>query len=1217
MKKNIFTRVLCAFLTVLMLVTAIPALTVSAAEETNGRPLYEQDITTVTYKNADERLAGMTLYYDNADYALYVDVVDDPTTQAVESTGIVAYVKKATGEILFTNPWNVTEETNSAKRGQVLSQIVLSYAGGDSTGTLYSYTDAAQKGQISLKHINGGVRVEYVLGDRSARILVPRVIERQAFEDKIRSGVDKALEEGVITNREYKLFDNYFNQYFYATDASLSDVKRESMALQYPIVKEKNIDIYVCNTKITEYELRRLEAIILKCCPAYNFEELDNDHAYVNYIDEVRSPAVFKLALEYTLDENGLRVCLNGNGLRFDEGTYKITDLQILPYMGASLRTNEGYTFLPDGSGALYDLDTTTVNSSRIYGDDYALNAGILNYHFETMRMPVFGQVETDAKTGEKRGYLAIIEEGESLAKLTPNHPIAGAGTFTSVIPSFTTRQSDTSFSGWATFAERRYVDNYTIRYVMLSDDARAEKAGLAGYYECSWMGMACAYRDYLVKTQEGFDRLTASEVGSAIPLYIETFGCVDTIKKVLSIPVTLSVALTSFDQVGEMYDYLAGNNVKNVNFKLTGYANGGMYAEVPYKLKWEKAVGGKSDFKDLIAKAADEGFGLYPDFEFSYSNTVNPGRELNFKKHGARTVDNRYTSKREYSVTYQVLVSQYQMVLSPATFSHFYEKLEKRYAKYGAEGISLASLGDALNSDFNEDKTTLREESKSYVMQALSYFKDRDYDVMISGGNAFTWKYADHILNVPLDSSRYKTELTAVPFMGVALHGYVRFAGTAFNLEGNLAYAMLKAMENGASAYFVLSYANTELLKTYEDLSKNYSVRYDIWQQRLVEIYHELNSVLFDVQDKVIIGHETLNDSSNRVPDADELLKDIEQEAADKAAAIKDKINKDHIAKLTALRDAVNTVSASAGNINTMNSLVANSTNTLLENLKKDGNLIKAWEAYLAEPSESGLANLRTYINACVRSYTSVEKSMKSAITLVEQAKEAYILLRNDLAAASDEDKAAKEQVLAQAKTELIAAMRAYEALLNIYDSRTVTIADAAIEAYIASEETAISALTVTYTGELVTIANEDLAKFVFGADGYNRPENIAAREIYAAIMAQLKADDLYDAVDVKKLESDAGNQSDEQPDTPNVPGEGEGEGEDEGTNDDVVVPDPPKDKYAVDNNVVAVTYGADYGDPYKTLLLNFNDYTIRTTYNGVTYTIEAYGYVVITHHA
>jgi len=47
-------------------------------------------------------------------------------------------------------------------------------------------------------------------------------------------------------------------------------------------------------------------------------------------------------------------------------------------------------------------------------------------------------------------------------------------------------------------------------------------------------------------------------------------------------------------------------------------------------------------------------------------------------------------------------------------------------------------------------------------------------------------------------------------------------------------------------------------------------------------------------------------------------------------------------------------------------------------------------------------------------------------------------------------------------------------------------------------------------------------------------------------------------------------------------------------------------------------VTYG-EAGKPFKSLILNFNDYAVQTeyTYNNktVTYTIQSYGYVVIYH--
>jgi len=130
-------------------------------------------------------------------------------------------------------------------------------------------------------------------------------------------------------------------------------------------------------------------------------------------------------------------------------------------------------------------------------------------------------------------------------------------------------------------------------------------------------------------------------------------------------------------------------------------------------------------------------------------------------------------------------------------------------------------------------------------------------------------------MLGVALDSSRYNFASRSVPFIGVVLHGSMRFAGTPLNMEGDMQYAMLKAIENGASPYFILSYQNTNVLKEDEQLSKYYSIRYDIWGNDIKNTYSILNDVLGDVQNKYIVGHEFLT-GGTRIPDADELMTDI-----------------------------------------------------------------------------------------------------------------------------------------------------------------------------------------------------------------------------------------------------------------------------------------------------------------------------------------------------
>jgi hypothetical protein len=108
-----------------------------------------------------------------------------------------------------------------------------------------------------------------------------------------------------------------------------------------------------------------------------------------------------------------------------------------------------------------------------------------------------------------------------------------------------------------------------------------------------------------------------------------------------------------------------------------------------------------------------------------------------------------------------------------------------------------------------------------------------------------------------------------------MVLHGYVQFAGEPINMEGNIDYAFLKAIENGANLNFILSYQNTNLLKNYETSSKNYSVRYDIWFDDLVGIYNELNSVVKDLQTSLIVDHQFID--GQRIPDDDEILADSE----------------------------------------------------------------------------------------------------------------------------------------------------------------------------------------------------------------------------------------------------------------------------------------------------------------------------------------------------
>ncbi len=949
------------------------------------------DYINTYFATPEEKLATMKLAYTKDDVSLYVDT----------DSGEVAYVNNKTGEKLFTNPYDVASSTgNEATKYEILSQIIVTFTDGTDQERIFtSYEHAADRGQIVMENIKNGIRVEYTIGREQSKILVPRLISMERFEEMIiaplyeifgdelynpRStntdvfDVQKILSYYMIysvdkldlKDSERKNMENTYGGLY--DDLKNSDAQYARALKKFPIIE--TMPVYVFDPDASEKELTRAEEIIQKYCPDYTYEELEYDHILTDYKSDDSNPPVFRMALEYKVDDQGLSVRLPANGIRFNESLYTLEHIQILPYMGAGNSAYEGYNFFPDGSGTLFDFQNLNTNQTRavsgkVYGTDFAYHE-ISGTYQKTIRYPVFGVVEeavyytyeryqenkdtgkyelvsadkiagniveaikalksetsvnfcngqaeklsdkyssmminnegskntAEVMSVEKRGFVCIVEEGDALASLTTYH--AGAlSDYNTVKMQFTPRPKDSykitdavSVGGntdWTVVSDRKYVGNYSMRYITLSD-ADKEVAEDVKTYDASWFGMAVAYRDYLTHTGI-ISKLTEDEITNDIPLYIETFGSIETIEKILSIPVTVMAPLTTFDNVETMYEELADQGMKNINFKLTGYANGGMWYTMPGNLKFEKAVGGKQGFQELLDKAnevnkdPESNFGVFPDFDFAYM--VNSGMfdGHNALKHNAQTIDDRYASKRVYSATQQKYQNYYDMVISPAYFADFYEKLTENYKKYdGVLGISVSTLGTALNSDFDEDEPYNREDAKEFTVDAFEYFDNNYNEVMTDGGNAYTWKYVDHILGVALDSSRYNFASEAVPFIGVVLHGSIKFAGDPLNMEGDLQYAMLKAIENGASPYFVLSYQNTNVLKEDSILSKYYSIRYDIWKDDIYDTYSEINNVLSDVQNKYIVGHSFLS-GGQRIPDSDELLSDILLEYKDLLAS-------------------------------------------------------------------------------------------------------------------------------------------------------------------------------------------------------------------------------------------------------------------------------------------------------------------------------------------
>jgi len=1228
MKK--FNRILSVLLAVLMLMGSF-SLSVFAAEE-NPASRYEYDTTrttldymkgqVLTYNeegklatdaagkaivatdeagnpivvdSVAERLEYMDLRLEKDGHRLYIDAY----------TGEIAVENIATGEVLFSNPYDVgaTTSTDSIK-AQLLSQIVVKYTDisqNNAENTFYSYTEAAKRGQIDIKNIKNGIRVEYSIGREQSKMLVPMLIEKEAFETKIVEPLKEAMGETNFEFRKFMAFYSKFDRTEYFGEALDAAQKK------YPIFKQ--MDFYIIDDSASEIDIARMEQNIKTYAPDYTFDDLDEDHLKTGYESEDANPPLFRMALEYTLDEKGLSVRLPSNGIRFNETLYRLKSVDILPYMGAAANPGEGYSFFPDGSGTLFDFEkiqqsgATTTVTSKVYGQDFAYHT-ITGKHQEDIRYPVYGMVDTydvlketgaeyiakdyeNAKPDErpetaerKRGFVAIIEEGDAMMEITTYHETK-SHKYNAVKVSVYPRPQDTynvadaisvgTNSEWTVVSSRKYTGSYRIRYIMLTPEEVQDKAE-KNVYDCSYVGMAVAYRNYLI--EKGIlNKLTADDVKKDIPLYIETFGAIPTTEKILSIPVTVMTPLTSFEDIETMYGDFANKGVTNINFILTGYNDGGMYSGVDYSVDFEKNVGGNKGFEQLVKNAKEKGFGVYPDFDFAYHSNDALFDGVTLKKHLVKTIDNRYANKREYSATKQMYLSFFELIISPAYFNHFYEHLTDDYVELDPIGISVSTLGNSLNSDFDEKEPYNREDAKKFTVEAFKYLDEKYDSVITSEGNSFTWKYVDHITDIALDSSRYSQAGAAVPFLGIVLHGYIQTAGTPINMEGNIDYALLKAIENGASLKFILSYRNTAALKNsgsakdQKDLSTYYSIRYDIWFDDVVSIYSELNSLLAGVQTSSITEHRFVD--GIRVPDDDELVADAKA-VIDELVALENKIlgvanDKDRATLLAARLSILDKYDAVPKNVTTIESYYKTLTTvdtvsadgtvvqvarvdqlkTLVETYKTEKKALDALNAELLELEKDAEANadaIKAKTSEITTKTRDVNKAFDNAKKLVNDA----YTTTNRILGAADTVKAMAED-----------AREAYEILSA--DGTTNS-------ALLAELKTKVESLEKT-AADMLRKADDSVA--------------YAQNTIFRAVDGVLEGIVKYE----KPVETETVVEDKE-------------EAVEEATS-----------KYASDDDRIAyVEY--ENGTAF---LLNFNNYAVRTELNGTIYKINAYDYLVV----
>ncbi len=564
----------------------------------------------------------------------------------------------------------------------------------------------------------------------------------------------------------------------------------------------------------------------------------------------------FFVPIEYRLDRDSLVVRVpmdevvyplevkDNSGRTY---TYPLHTVTVLPYFGAAYKDKDGYIFMPDGSGALINFNSSKFTLSYLGGLVYGVDLTADNRSqqlvmTEQTYMPVYGMKTDDT------AFLAIIENGEAFARI--NAVKAGfVNSFNFVSPQFDVMPRASLSLGpigsVVVYQKRIYQGDIQIRFKFLTGE------------NADYVGMAKSYRDYLIQNGS----LSRPQADEDLPLYVSMVGSILRNEPVVGIPREVVRSLTTFDQALAIVDQLLQSGIRNIKMRYSGWLSGGPKHIFPDRVEVERAVGGEEGLRDLATSLKEKGVDFYPEVNF-----LNVFRNSSFdsfvsRRDAAQYFDNRPKQITEYDIAFGLPENSGKYILAPNSLGRVVRSFFEDYSRYGIAGIALQCLGNQVNSDFRNkpERVVDRQQSVSIIKEQLAWIKQAGYDILVEGGNALAYPYVDSIVGVPFRSSNHEIIDETVPFYQIVLSGCIHYAGGPLNMSSDYRRLLLQSIGVGAGLHFLWAYGDTHLL-TNTEYDYLYSVRYSDWIDQAIRDYRKANEIYSRIRGAVIEDYQRLD---------------------------------------------------------------------------------------------------------------------------------------------------------------------------------------------------------------------------------------------------------------------------------------------------------------------------------------------------------------------
>nr|WP_256522305.1 DUF5696 domain-containing protein [Halobacillus sp. A5] len=538
--------------------------------------------------------------------------------------------------------------------------------------------------------------------------------------------------------------------------------------------------------------------------------------------------AGISMELEVILDGGSIEVLIPESEI--NEEDRKLATMRVYPFLGASEGTDmDGYTFIPDGSGALMRFDEEQPSSmapyqASIYGEDEGFKRSDSEEgedrvnSAQKITMPVYGMTNGV----DENGYLAVIDEGQTFADLIA-YPSGVATDFHWVTAQYNYRYqyyqpTSQNMSGYNVFQEEMNEFDVKERITFLNDD------------EANYVGMAQTYQQYLLDNE----RLVSGK--DQVDLRLEFLG--GEVKSGL-----LRDSIQVMTEVTDLPDYvdrLKQQEVDDMHVVYRGWTKGGYTGTLPKKFPLENDLGSDRDYEDVNDYFAENEIPMtyYTDYTKAFDGASGfSGRTDVARKVNAETITSRGESEDYF-------------YLSPQKALEMVKEERSEFEEREMSHLAVDTSANELFSDFTSD--SFRPQVMDTYQELAGELKESMDSLSFYQPNDYMWAQTDRYFDIPMYSSNYSFVTDTVPFLQIVLKGHVPYYASFTNFHNSPEDELLRMIEYGANPSFYLTGEDShELVHTpSEDL---YTSQFDNWESTIVEQYEAVKESLGEVEGETI----------------------------------------------------------------------------------------------------------------------------------------------------------------------------------------------------------------------------------------------------------------------------------------------------------------------------------------------------------------------------